>query len=160
MRRIRSTYDLESQKYLFSTNENYEIIFELNFLNEGKDLIVFSKANVYAQSRSTYGILDLLNAKTGDMKRVSYTSYAIYPDYSQSPNGKLFGLITNDTDNWSSSGSVLWYNYETGNSIGKFDVDLRFKERLKTNTKTFFAFLPDGKIIASYGNKLAYITIN
>lgn len=80
------------------------------------------------------------------------------PDYKENNDKSLMGTVSMEGQLFS-AGSINWFNYETGRTVSKFDVDLRFGEMLGSNGRTYFVFLPDGRILSSYGNKLAYIKI-
>ena len=151
-------YNTESLKLLYTSDESFDIIFDMRFTADGGDVILFSKAHSKVQTAGQ-GFINLLDASNGTIKRAMFSTFAPMPDYKESPDKKMMGVLTRDTDNNLTAGSILWFNYETARSIGKFDVDMRFGESLGTNGRTYFTFLPDGHILSSYGHKLAYIKI-
>lgn len=150
-------YDAESLKLKYTSDDAFDIIFNMKFTRDGEDVIVFSKAHTKMEA-GTQGFINLLDSKSGELKRAMFNSYAPMPDYKENSDKSFMGVVSVEGQLFS-AGSINWFNYETGRTVSKFDVDLRFGEMLGSNGRTYFVFLPDGRILSSYGNKLAYIKI-
>ena len=153
--------DSQTLEVKYSCVEALDIVFDLKFTRDSKKLLVFNKAHTKIDPNVTKSYINVVDASNGELDRAMFASFHGMPDFKENPASTMFGVVTRDTDNWYSCGSIMFYDFETARTLGKFDIDLRFTLKIEEgggNGRTYFTFLPNGQILSSYGVKLAYIT--
>jgi hypothetical protein len=160
-----SVYDAGSFEKLYTINELYDIVYRLDFTDDGKNLLCLQIPHLKMQNttaeRQMY--INVVDMETGQPKRRGFTSKAHYePDFKVSPDGKLFGLVSR-SDRFV---ELHIYNFETGKMAHRFQQGFRFLEKDKdglivSDSKPSFVFLPDNEtVVMSMGNHLIYWNMN
>ena len=147
-----------------TVNELYDIIYRLEYSPDGRTLFCLNIPHLKAQTaleRITY--INTIDAATGNALRKGFTSRAIYePDFRLSHNGKLFGLVSQNTR----FPELHIYDFETGILMKRFELATRLLEKhddelIVGEMRTSFVFLPDDNtVLLTMGNHLVMWEIN
>jgi WD40 repeat protein len=154
-------YDTHSFGKIKTVNEFYDIVYRLEYSDDGKELfclnIPHSKAQSTAGQRQTY--INIIDGKTGEPQRKGYNSQSVYePDFKLSSDGKLFGVVSQQN----SFLELYVYDAETRKMLYRFTQSFRLFEKTEgefafADSRASFVFLPDGEtIVMTMGNRLVY----
>lgn len=160
-----SIYDASSFEFLYTVQEYYDIVYRLEYSDDGKTLFCLQIPHLKAQNnsnaRQTY--LATIDGVTGEPRRRGFTSQALYePDFKMSNNGKYLGVV--------SSGSrfveVHIYDFKTGKMLKRFEHSYRIMDKneegvIVGDNRSALVFLPgDEVVVMTAGNQLVYWTLN
>lgn len=156
-RQMVAFYDLETQKKNFVTNEVFDIVYSMKYSKDGSSLWVYNvpstKLQISAAGRQGY--INKVNAVNGDVGRTILMSLATEPEYRESENGELMGVVSVETT-WGAIDVLLIYASGYGKLLKNFRMDKKLFENAGFSGRTSFVFLPDGeRVILAYGSKLA-----
>ncbi len=154
-----SVYNTKTFSKMFTVNELYDIIYKLDYSEDGKILfclqIPHSKVQAIQGLRQTY--ISAINGQNGEASRKGFTSDAVYePDFKLSHDGKLFGVVSKGNQFL----ELHIYDAETAKMKYRFKQSYRLMEKSEGDyiigdSRTTFVFLPDNKrILMTMGNRL------
>jgi len=159
-----SIYNAETFEKEYTVGEFYDIIYKLEYSPDGNTIFCLNIPHLKTQTaieRITY--INTITAQTGQALRKGFTSRAIFePDFKLSPDGKLFGLVSQSAR----FPELHIYDFETGKLTKRFELATRFLEKhegdlIAGDMRTSFVFLPDNKaVIMTMGNHLVLWNIN
>ncbi|MCD4695678.1 MAG: hypothetical protein K8S16_05490, partial [Bacteroidales bacterium] len=156
-----TVYNAETFDQEYTVDEFYDIVYRLEYSQDGKTLfclqIPHMKAQASVSARQTY--IATINGVTGEPSRRGFTSQAIYePDFKLSRNGKLFGVVSKG----SRFVELHIYDFETGKILERYEQSIRFFEKsdgefIAADDRSSFVFLPDNKtVVMTMGNHLIF----
>ena len=154
-----SVYNIETLKKKYTVNEFYDIIYRLEYSEDGSTLFCLQIPHVKEhENRKRQKFISTINGITGEPARKGFVSQAIYePDFKLSHGGKLFGLVSHGR-----SVELHIYDFETGNMLYRFELASKMFERVDgelvgSHFRATFVFLPDNKnIVITQGNRLVF----
>lgn len=153
-----SVYDFDSFEKLYTIDAFYDLIYQLDYTDDGDYLFVYSIPHTKLQGpngRKSY--VEVVNAKTGEPLRQSFGSLSNYePDFKLSHNKKYFGII---------SLSKMYpelhiYDFSTNALLKRFELSHRLFEKtgegeFPSDGRSSFIFLPgDEEVLIVYGNRV------
>ena len=155
-----SVYDIETSKKEYTVNEFYDIIYRLEYSEDGKTLFCLQIPHVKEhKNRKRQIFISTINGVTGESARKGFVSQAIYePDFKLSHDGKLFGLVSHG----GRSVELHIYDFETASMLYRFELASKMFERVDgelvgADSRAAFVFLPDNeKIVITQGNRLVF----
>jgi len=162
-----SLYSLETLKKEGSINHFFDLVYDMSFSPDHKELFVLQIShpgiNSAANAEKQWNI-KVVNVQNWEPTRKGFTSKSSYlPDYALSPDKKYFGIISAGSVNtYSSFPELHVYDYETGRFYERFTLSQRMFEKdkgefLRTDGRAAFVFLPDNEtILMTMGNRLIY----
>lgn len=159
-----SVYDAGSFKKLYTVDELYDIIYRLDFSDDGKNLLCLQIPHTKMQNTAEKQMyINVVNIETAQPKRRGFTSKANYePDFKLSHDGKWFGVVSRSTRFI----ELHIYDFETGKMAHRFQQSSRFLEKnedglIAVDSRSSFVFLPDNEtVVMTMGNHLIYWNIN
>jgi hypothetical protein len=153
-----SIFNVETFERETNVNEFYEIVYKLEYSNDGKTIFCMNIPHIKIQTgadRQTY--INTIDAETGQSQRKGFTSRAVYePDFKLSHDGKLMGVVSQNTKFL----ELHIYDFETGKMFQRFELAYRLLEKnegemLLADSRASFVFLPDNKsVFITMGNHL------
>ncbi|RLD52350.1 MAG: hypothetical protein DRJ05_17505 [Bacteroidetes bacterium] len=154
-------YDAHSFKKKMTVNEFYDIVYRLEYSNEGKELFCLNIPHLKAQSgvgmRQTY--VSIIDGASGEPQRRGFNSQSIYePDFKLSPDGKLFGIISHQ----SRFLELHVFDAETRKMLYRYTQSFRLFEKSEgeftmPDSRASFVFLPNEEtIVMTMGNRLIF----
>ncbi len=160
-----SVFDAETFQYEYTVNELYDIVYRLEYSDDGNTLFCLQIPHLKAQAtgnvRQTY--ISTINGTTGEAQRKGFTSKSDYePDFKLSHDGKLFGLVSKGNRFL----EIHIYEFETGKMLSRFEQSFRLFEKneggmIAADSRSSFVFLPDNKtVVMTMGNHLIYWNLN
>ncbi len=155
-----SVYDFETEKKLFTIDAFYDLIYRMEYTNDGNYLLIYSIPHVKLQGpNGKKSYVEVVSAKTGTPLRQSFGSLANYePDFKMSHSQKYLGITSMGTR----FPELHIYNFETNEMVKRFELSYRLFE--KTDEGEFpgdgrvsFIFLPgDEEVVMTFGNRLIH----
>lgn len=155
-----SVYDFGTEKKLYTIDAFYDIIYRMEYTDDGKYLFVYSIPHEKLQGpsgRKSY--VEVVNAQTGEPLRLSFGSLANYePDFKLSHSGKYFGI----TSLGLKFPELHIYDFETNIMLRRFELSYRLFEKTSQGEfpgdgRVSFMFLPgDEEVVMTFGNRLIY----
>ncbi len=155
-----SVYDIETSKKKYTVNEFYDIIYRLEYSEDGKILFCLQIPHVKEhENRKRQNFISTINGITGEPERKGFVSQALYePDFKLSHDGKLFGLVSHG----GRSVELHIYDFETASMLYRFELASKMFERVDgelvgSDLRATFVFLPDNKkMVITQGNRLVF----
>ena len=157
---IVMVYDRTSLQPVHMLPELFDKVFRLEYSADGKDLWIHAKphSRKSGNPNPNQSYVDVADAITGEMRRTSFPSLAIYePDFRASSDGKLFAI-------GSMGGKFLevhLYDRNTGAMRDRFVLSYRLFEKMASkgefpsDGRLSFTFLPDERnMLMTFGNRL------
>jgi WD40 repeat protein len=159
-----SIYNSETFERTVNVNEFYDIVYKLEYTNDGKTLFCMNIPHIKVQtSAERVTCINTIDPITGLAQRKGFTSKALYePDYKLSHDGKLMGVISQNNKFL----ELHIYDFETGQMLKRFELSYRLFEKnenglLISDSRASFIFLPDNKsVFITMGNHLVLWDIN
>lgn len=152
-----SVYDAETFAYKYTVNELYDIIYRLYFPENGQRLYCLNIPHTKIQtSAGRQNFVNVIDIPTARPMRRAFPSRAPYePDFKESPDTKLFGVISQGK-----YPELHIYDFESGKLMYRYEVAVRLLEG--AGTKEFpsdgrisFEFLPDNQsVVMTHGNQI------
>ena len=155
-----SVYNIETSKKEYTVNGFYDIVYRLEYSEDGKTLFCLQIPHIKAnENRKRQTFISTINGVTGEPTRKGFVSQATYePDFKLSHDGKLFGLVSQG----GRYPELHIYDFETGSMLYRFELASRMFEKVDgelvgTDSRATFVFLPDNKkIVITQGNRLVF----
>ena len=155
-----SVYNIENSKKEYTVNEFYDIIYRLEYSEDGKTLFCLQIPHEKEQgNRKRQNFISTMNGITGEPARKGFVSQAVYePNFEISPDGKLFGLVSQGGGNV----EIHIYDFETAKMLYRFKLAVRMFEKVDGElvsgaVRATFVFLPDNKrMVITQGNRLVF----
>ncbi len=154
-----SIYDFDTEKKLYTIDAFYDLIYRLDYSDDGKYLFVYSIPHVKLQGpngRKSY--VEVVDAATGAPLRVSFGCLSNYePDYKLSHNGKYFGITS-----LGKFPELHIYDFTTNALLKRFELSYRLFEKTADGEfpgdgRVSFLFLPgDEEVVMTFGNQLIF----
>ena len=154
-----SVFDASTFKKLYTINELYDIIYKLNFSEDGQLLFCLHIPHTKIQNNSAVRqmYVNVIDMITHEPKRRGFTSIAFYePDFKLSHDGKLFGIISKSNQFL----ELHIYDLESGKMLYRFQQSYRLFEKneggmIASDSRSSFVFLPDNEsVLMTMGNHL------
>lgn len=155
-----SVYDYNTFEKLYTIDAFYDIIYRLDYTDDGKYLFIYSIPHMKLQGpngRKSY--VEVADAATGQPLNLSFGCLANYePDYKLSHNGKYFGITSLGTK----FPELHIYDFQTNDLVKRFELSYRLLEKVDegkfpTDGRVSFIFLPgDEEILMTFGNRLIH----
>lgn len=154
-------YDAATLQPLQVLDEPFDKIFRLEYSPDGRDLWILSKPHTRKGSSLNINqrYVSVADATTGEIRRTAFPSqYPYDPDFSISPDGKLFGIVSKGNKFM----EIHLYDRATGRMVDRFELSYRFRDATPLADGEFgadgrisFVFLPDGqRILMTFGTRL------
>lgn len=154
-REMLSIYNVETLKKEKTINELYDIIYRLQFSNDGSKLYSYSVPHTKMQvsTAGRQGYIYSVDMPSGTPSRTAYMTLAIYePQFQSNKDQTVFGVVSTDK-----FPEVVLYNYDNGRALVKFNLATRLGQAIKsgmiTDARASFVFLPNNKILIVSGTK-------
>jgi len=154
-RQMVSLYDANTLKKVKTINELYDIIYRLQFSNDGHQLFCFSIPHTKMQTSTAgrQGYIYTIKMPLGKPQRTAFVSLAAYePDFIENETKTLFGVVSFDI-----APQINIHDYKTGKMLYRFDTRQRLWEGIKKgmygDSRASFVFLPDTSILLITGNQ-------
>ncbi|MBN1339393.1 MAG: hypothetical protein JXA03_08720 [Bacteroidales bacterium] len=157
-KQLVTIYDMDTFEKLYTVKEIYDIVYGLNYDENGEFLMVYSAPHtkMVTATGGRQSFLHFIDAASGEPMRKTFPCFANYePDYKLSPDKKLFGLTTN-----AKFPELYIYNFETGKILTRFELSYRLFDNMSKGDfpgdgRFAFEFMPDGShVVLTYGNQL------
>jgi len=153
-----SVYDYDTFEKLYTIDAFYDLIYLIDYSDNGDYLFVYSVPHVKLQGpNGKKSYVEVVNAVTGEPLRNSFGSLANYePDFKLSHNEKYFGIISLSTK----FPELHIYDFATNQLLKRFELSYRLFEKTKegefpTDGRGSFVFLPgDEEVLIVFGNRL------
>lgn len=155
-----SVFDFSTFEKLYTIDAFYDLVYRLDYTNDGNYLLVYSIPHVKLQGpsgRKSY--VEVVNAKTGEPLRQSFGSLANYePDYKFSHSNKYFGITSMGVK----FPELHIYDFETNMMVKRFELTYRLFEKtdegeFPSDGRVSFIFLPgDEEVVMTFGNRLIH----
>jgi WD40 repeat protein len=154
-----SVYDFESLKKLYTIDAFYDLIYRLDYSDDGNYLFVYSIPHVKLQGpNGKKSYVEVADAKTGQPLRNSFGCLSTYePDYKLSHNGQYFGITS-----LGKFPELHIYDFNTNALLKRFELSYRLFEKtgegeFPTDGRVSFIFLPnDEEVVMTFGNKVIF----
>jgi WD40 repeat protein len=153
-----SVYDYNTFEKLYTIDAFYDLIYLLDYTDDGKYLFVYSIPHTKLQGpNGKKSYVEVVDAATGEPIRKSFASLANYePDFKMSHNNKYFGIMSLNK----MFPELHIYDFETNQILKRFELSYRLFQ--KTNEGEFpgdgrasFIFLPgDEEVLIIFGNRV------
>ncbi len=154
-----SFYDLKSGKRIYSTDDLFDIIYQMEYSPDKNYLFVYSLPhNRSSQTASIgrQGYIQRVIGETGEVTRTIYPSQIENPDFKVDYDNQYMGVISLNAGKIPAPMLCNVHDYETARTLYSYSMDMRFLEQITLN-KSSLVFLPDGEtIIVAFGNVLGY----
>ena len=153
-----SVYDYNTFEKLYTIDAFYDLIYLLDYSDDGDYLFVYSIPHVKLQGpNGKKSYVEVVNAKTGEPMRNSFSSLSFYePDFKLSHNKKYFGIFSMSTK----FPELHIYDFNTNQLLKRFELSYRLFEKTKegefpSDGRGSFVFLPgDEEVLIVFGNRL------
>jgi WD40 repeat protein len=154
-----SVYDYETFKKLYTIDAFFDLVYLLEYTDDGEYLFIYSIPHSKVQGPSgRKSFVEVVNAKTGEHLRPSFPSLLSYePDFKLSHNKKYFGIISMGLR----FPEVHIYDFNTNVMLGRFELGARIseafqKKEMGSDGRVSFVFLPgDKEVLLTFGNRIA-----
>jgi hypothetical protein len=153
-----SVYDYNTFEKLYTIDAFYDLVYLLDYTNDGKYLFVYSIPHTKLQGpNGKKSYVEVVTASTGEPIRKSFASLSNYePDFKMSHNNKYFGIISlNKT-----FPELHIYDFETNVLLKRFELSYRLFQKSQegefpTDGRASFIFLPgDEEALIIFGNRV------
>ena len=153
-----TVYDAATFQPKYTINDFYDIVYDLNYSDDGNYLFIYSVPHTKIQGPSgRTGYVSVANAMTGEPMRNAFGSISLYDvDYKLSPNGRLFGIVSNGK-----FPEVHIYDFMSNDMLARFELSFKMFQKsddgskLPTDLRASFTFLPDNRhVLITFGNRL------
>jgi hypothetical protein len=155
-REVAVFYDANTFVKKFIANDIFDIIFSMQFSENGNTLYLFNAPNRNfraTQGAARNGYIQSVDPANGEVSRTIFATGASEPQYKESAEGKYFAS-TSIEQKFRVLNSVNVFEKESGSMVKNFVNDFRLGEDVHTG-RASFEFLPDHNTIAlGYGTKL------
>jgi hypothetical protein len=153
-----SVFDYNTFKKLYTVDTYYDLIYLLDYSNDGDYLFIYSIPHMKLQGpNGKKSYVEVVNARTGEPVRKSFGTLANYePDFKLSHNKKYFGIISFTAR----FPELHLYDFETNEMLKRFELGSRLFEKTKegefpSDGRASFIFLPgDEEVLIVFGNRL------
>jgi hypothetical protein len=155
-----SVYDFETGKLVYTIDAFYDLVYRMEYTNDGNYLFVYSIPHTKLQGpngRKSY--VEVVNAKTGEPYRQSFGCLANYePDFKMSHSNKYFGITSLGVK----FPELHIYDFETNEMVKRFELSYRLFEKtdeaeFPSDGRVSFIFLPgDEEVVMTFGNRLIH----
>lgn len=155
-RQMISIYDAETFEKIKTVNELYDIVYNLQFSEDGKRLYNYSIPHTKMQlsSAGRQGYIYTIGTANWEPLRISFVSLASYePEFKENSKNNLFGVVSTD-----GFPQINLHNLETGRLVDRFNTKQSIRdaisEKMAGDSRLSFAFLPDDSVILVNGNSM------
>lgn len=156
-RQVISKYEISTGKKLSTIKETYDMIFTLTMSIEGNKLFIYNRPNqkMATSANLNQGYINQVDLNTLEPLREAFISHIADPDFSESPDGSLFGVVTEGPE-------LLIYDNKNATLLARFSLKSRIFEKSeggfeKGDGRMYFTFLPDNaSVLLTYGNRLVH----
>lgn len=154
-REMVSIYNAETLKLEKTVNELYDIIYRLQFSEDGSKLYSYSIPHTKMQisTAGRQGYIYAIDMPAATPSREAYMTLAPYePDFKEYKDKGIFAVVSTDK-----FAEVVLYNLKNGRPMVKFNLAMRLGDAFRTgmgvDARASFALLPNNKIYITSGTK-------
>ena len=167
-RQMVSFYSLPDGDLTRTINEIYDVVLSMGFTPDGSRLLIYSTPDTRLGARSTgmaagldgnmqkrMGMVDQVDAASGEPLRASCTSWMNEPCLAISNDGSKLALGTSEGHN---NRKVQINNARTGDSETLIDLQRKHRDDVgaeeEHDGRVAYCWLPDGRIVIALGEHL------
>lgn len=149
-----SLYDVNTFQKTQTVHELYNIVYHLQFSEDGSRLFNYNipHSKIQTSSAGNQGAIDCIKMPDGTPLRTSFGTLSLYPPDFKENNQTFFGVVSTDV-----APQINIHDYQTGKMLARFDTRQRLfdgiKKKMYGNNKASFIFLPNESILIVTGNQ-------
>ncbi len=153
-----TVFDYNTFEKLYTIDAFYDLIYLMDYSYDGEYLFIYSIPHTKLQGpNGKKSYVEVVNAKTGEPLRQSFSSLAIYePDFKMSHNNKYFGIISLSK----MYAELHIYDFKTNELLKRFELSYRLFQKAAEGEfpgdgRASFVFLPgDEEVLIVFGNRV------
>ena len=155
-REMISLYSLPDGNLLRTIPEIYDVVYDLEFTEQGDRLLVYSAphSKMQVSTAGRQGYVNQIAIPSGEPLRAGFVSLMNEPSMEVSYDGKLMALASADHG----KRRILIHRLEDGEVLHLIDLDARFGEMMRSGEghdgSVSQHWLPDGRLVIALGKHL------